>query len=141
MLWILAFHIIAVISWFAGLFYLPRLYVYHAMTNDALGDERFKVMEHKLYYYIMTPAGIAATVLGIWLLSYDWYGYLHTNWMLLKLALVAVLWVHHLFCHLYLIKFKYNKNTHSHVFYRWFNEVPTIVLITVVILAIVKPAL
>ena len=139
MLWIKAFHIIFVITWFAGLIYLPRLFVYHAMSQDAISHERFKIMERKLYYGIMTPSGILATILGIWLFLFNSQLYLHSMWMLLKLALVLVLWIYHFGCDYYRHQFLKQTNTHTHFFYRWFNEVPVVVLITVVILAIVQP--
>jgi putative membrane protein len=141
MLWVVAFHIIFVVTWFSGLFYLPRLFVYHAMTTDAISFERFKVMERKLFYGITTPSGILATLFGIWALSYNFQGYLSQPWMHLKLSLVALLWVFHIFCGKYVHDFKENQNRHTHLFYRWFNEVPTLLLFTIVILVVVKPIL
>ncbi len=136
MFWIKAFHIIFMVTWFAGLFYLPRLFVYHAMTDDGPGIERFKVMERKLYYGIMAPGGILTIVFGLWLwLGYEWSG----GWLHAKLALVAVLIAYHLWCGKLLNDFKHDRNTHSHVWYRWFNEFPTVILIAAVILAVVKP--
>jgi len=139
MLWIKALHIIFVITWFAGLFYLPRLFVYHAMSNDAISLARFKIMERKLYYGIMTPSGILATGFGIWLFCFNYQAYLHAGWMQLKLGLVAILWIYHLFCNQYRKRFQQDVNQHSHVFYRWFNEVPVVILIGVVLLVILKP--
>jgi putative membrane protein len=139
MLWIKAFHLIFVITWFAGLFYLPRLFVYHAMSQDTLSLERFKIMERKLYYGIMTPSGILATGLGIWLFCLNYAVYLTAGWMQFKLALVGSLWIYHLLCNHYRKKFKNDSNQHSHVFYRWFNEVPVLILIGVVLLVILKP--
>lgn len=139
MLWIKAFHVIAMVTWFAGLFYLPRLFVYHAMCTDEIGSERFKIMEHKLYYGVTTPGGIITIVLGIWLLSYNLSGYLQVGWMQVKLVLVALLIIYHIYCGKLLMDFKYNRNKYSHVFYRWLNELPTLVLIAVAILVIVKP--
>jgi putative membrane protein len=136
MLWIKTLHIIFVVSWFAGLFYLPRLFVYHAMAEDAAGRERFKVMERRLYYGIMAPAGILSVVFGLWLwLGYDWSG----GWLQAKLALVAILVAYHLWCGRLMDDFKHDRNTRSHVWYRWFNEVPTVLLIAAVILTVVKP--
>jgi len=136
MLWIKAFHIIFVVTWFAGLFYLPRLYVYHAMAEDTASHERFKVMERRLYYGIMAPGGILSIVFGLWLwLGYDWSG----GWLAAKLALVAVLIAYHLWCGKLMINFRDGRNTRSHVWYRWFNEVPTVILIAAVILTVVKP--
>lgn len=137
--WILALHIIAVVCWFAGLFYLPRLFVYHANTPDSIGYDRFLVMEHKLLYYITWPAGIITTLSGFWLLSLKWEYYAHQNWMHAKLILVLLLWLFHFYNGILLGKFKQHKNPFSHKFFRFFNEIPTIILIAVVILAIVKP--
>ena len=136
MLWIKAFHIFFMVTWFAGLFYLPRLFVYHALTEDAAGRERFKLMERKLYYGIMAPGAVLTIVFGTWL----WLGYgISGAWLHAKLALVAVLIVYHLWCGKLLNDFKHDRNTHSHLWYRWFNEFPVVVLITAVILAVVKP--
>jgi len=136
MLWIKAFHIIFLVTWFAGLFYLPRLFVYHAMAEGAAGRERLKVMERRLYYGIMAPGGILTVVFGVWLwLGYEWSG----GWLHAKLALVAALIAYHLWCGKLLKDFKYDRNTRSHVWYRWFNEFPTVILIVVVILTVVKP--
>lgn len=138
MLWIKAFHIIFMVTWFAGLFYLPRLFVYHAMTVDAISIDRFKVMERKLFFGIMTPGATLTILFGIWLLGYL-PGYLNTNWMLLKLALVLLLIVYHILCGVIVKLFKDNKNQRSHVWYRWFNEAPLLALIAIVILVVVKP--
>src|SRR5690606_4682257 len=118
---------IFLITWFAGLFYLPRLYVYHAMASDQISIERFKLMERKLYYGIMTPGGILTTVFGLWLLIPNLELYITFWWMQLKLLLVVVLWGFHLACGYYRKQFAQDKNQHSHIFYRWFNEIPTIV--------------
>ena len=139
MRWILAFHIIAIVAWFAGLFYLPRLFVYHADSSDTISDERFKIMERKLYRYIMTPAGILTTLLGLWLLGGAFRGYLSQHWMQLKLILVVLLWVYHLYCGRIVQHFKQNRNLYSSKFFRFFNEIPTILLIGIVIAVIVKP--
>lgn len=139
MLWILALHIIFVVCWFAGLFYLPRLFVYHADAHDKISIERFKVMEHKLYYYIMTPSGILATAFGIWLLSFNLSGYMQQGWMHAKLSLVIILWIYHWYCGRLLKTFKADENTRTHTFYRWFNEAPTLLLIAIIILVVVKP--
>lgn len=136
MLWIKAFHIIAVVTWFAALFYLPRLFVYHAMSEDAASIERFKVMERKLYRGIMTPSAIVAVTLGLWL----WLGFgFSGGWLHAKLALVTVLLGYHWYCGKLLRDFRDDRNRHSHVFYRWFNEFPVLILIAAVILAVVKP--
>lgn len=136
MLWIKALHIVFMVTWFAGLFYLPRLFVYHAMTTDTTSAERFKIMERKLYYGIMTPGAVLTVAFGLWL----WLGYGYSGgWLHAKLALVAILIAFHIYCNALLIAFKHDRNRHSHVFYRWINELPTIILIAVVILAVVKP--
>lgn len=136
MLWIKSLHIIFMVTWFAGLFYLPRLFVYHAMSEDSASNERFKIMERKLYYGITTPGGILTLVFGTWL----WLGYgFGGGWLHAKLALVAVLIVYHLWCGAMVGRFKRDENTRGHVFYRWFNEFPVLILIAVVILVVVKP--
>ena len=137
-LWIKTFHIIFMVTWFAGLFYLPRLFVYHAMTDDVISINRFKIMERKLFFGIMTPGAVLTILFGIWLLSY-FPGYLSTNWMLLKLALVLLLIIHHISCGVIVKNFKDDKNTYPHVWYRWFNEAPVLTLIAIVILVVVKP--
>jgi protoporphyrinogen IX oxidase len=136
MLWVKAFHIIFVVTWFAGLFYLPRLFVYHAMAEDAVGRQRFEVMERKLYYGIMAPGAVLSIVFGLWL----WLGYERTGaWLHAKLVLVAALIAYHLWCGKLINDFKQGRNTRGHVWYRWFNEVPIVILVLVVILAVVKP--
>ena len=136
MLWIKAFHIIFMVTWFAGLFYLPRLFVYHAQTADTAGQERFKVMERKLYFGIMTPGLVLTLVSGFWL----WLGYGYRGgWLHAKLALVAILIAYHAYCGKLLLDFRRDRNRHGHVFYRWLNEFPVLVLIAVVILVVVKP--
>ncbi|BAN33925.1 hypothetical protein SCD_n00076 [Sulfuricella denitrificans skB26] len=136
MLWIKAFHIIAVVTWFAALFYLPRLFVYHAMSEDAVSIARFKVMERKLYRGIMTPSAMLAVTLGLWL----WLGFgFSGGWLHAKLALVTVLLVYHVYCGKLLRNFRDDRNQHGHVFYRWFNEFPVLILVAVVILVVVKP--
>ena len=136
MLWIKALHIIFLVAWFAGLFYLPRLFVYHAMTEDAVGKERFKVMERKLYWGIMAPGAVLTVVFGVWL----WLGYGLTGaWLHAKLVLIALLVAYHLYCGKLLADFTRDRNTKSHVWYRWFNEVPTVLLFAAVILTVVKP--
>ena len=136
MLWIKALHIIFMVTWFAGLFYLPRLFVYHALTTDTVGSERFKVMERKLFYGIMTPGGVLTLISGVWLwLGYDYSG----GWLHAKLALVAVLIAYHVYCGRLMLDFRHDRNRHGHVYYRWVNEFPTLILIAAVILVVVKP--
>ena len=136
MLWVKSFHIIFMVTWFAGLFYLPRLFVYHTMSNDQASIDRFKIMERKLFYGIMTPGGIITVALGLWL----WFGYgIGGGWMHAKFALALILIGYHAWCWKLLLDFKYDRNIKSHVWYRWFNEVPVIFLIAMVILVVVKP--
>jgi putative membrane protein len=138
MLYLKAFHIIFVVTWFAGLFYLPRLFVYHAMSSDAVSIERFKVMERKLFWGIMTPSAVLAVGLGLWL----WFGYGYSGgWLHLKVALVVVLIGYHVWTGRAMLDFKHDRNTRSHIFYRWMNEAPVLILIAVVILVVVKPSL
>jgi putative membrane protein len=129
------------VTWFAGLFYLPRLFVYHAMTDsdDTRSHERFKVMERKLYYGITTPGGIATVVFGVWLLTYNPQYYFATGWLWTKLVLIGILVIYHLYCGVLVKAFKEDRNVHGHVWYRWFNEFPVLILIAVVILAVVRP--
>jgi len=141
MLWVKAWHIIFMVTWFAGLFYLPRLFVYHAMCVTAKPEDtaciaRFKIMERKLFYGIMTPGGILTIVFGLWL----WLGTGITGgWLHAKLVLVALLVAYHIYCGKLMLDFKHDRNRHSHVYYRWFNEAPVIALIAIIILVIVKP--
>ena len=137
-LWIQAFHIISIVTWFAALFYLPRLFVYHAMAEDEISNERFKVMERKLYRGIMNPSAIVAVGMGIWMLTLS-PGLLDTGWMLTKLGLVTALIAYHLLCGQLLQAFADDRNQRSHKWYRVFNELPVLVLVPVVILAVVKP--
>jgi putative membrane protein len=137
-LWIKALHIVSVVCWFAGLFYLPRLFVYHAQSQDSTSQERFVTMERKLYRGIMLPSMIATLVFGIWLMSLT-PGFLIQGWMHAKLTLVILLVGYHHMCGAQLKRFARGENTRSHVFYRWFNEVPVLILLAVVILVVVKP--
>ncbi|OGO97097.1 MAG: hypothetical protein A3F41_06440 [Coxiella sp. RIFCSPHIGHO2_12_FULL_44_14] len=139
MRWILSFHVIFMVAWFAGLFYLPRLFLYHTTSIDLISIQRFKMMEKKLFYFIMTPAALLATGFGLWLLILYWYYYLHAGWMLTKLFFVALLLAYHFYCGKLLNHFKHDRNPFSATFYRWFNEIPTVLLIIIVILAVVKP--
>ena len=135
MLWIKAFHIVFVTSWFAGLFYLPRLFVNHAMETNPDALSRLTLMERKLYRF-MTPLAILALGFGLWL----WLVYGITGaWLHAKLALVAGLVAYHLYCGKLMQDFKTGKNMRSHVWYRWFNEIPVLVLFVVIILVVVKP--
>ncbi len=139
MLWVKSFHIIFMVTWFAGLFYLPRLFVYHAMSEDRVCNERFKVMERKLYRFT-TPSMILTVFFGGWLLvDYAWAAYASSGWLHAKLLLVALLIVYHFYCGRLVKAFQEDRNRHSHVFYRWINELPVPILLAVVILVIVKP--
>jgi protoporphyrinogen IX oxidase len=136
MLWVKALHIVFMVTWFAGLFYLPRLYVYHAMSQDRPSLERFKVMERKLFWGIMTPGAVLTIVSGTWLwLAWGFSG----GWLDAKLALVALLVVYHVWCGKLMIDFRNERNSKSHVWFRWFNELPTLILFGVVILVVLKP--
>lgn len=140
MLWLKALHLIFMVTWFAGLFYLPRLFVYHAMSTDIVSIERFKVMERKLYYGIMTPGMILTFIFGIWMLAnYAWGVYHGSIWLHAKFCLLILLLIYHIVCGHWLLLFKYDRNPHSHVYFRWMNEIPVVFLIAIVILAVVKP--
>ncbi len=140
MLWIKALHIIFMVTWFSGLFYLPRLFVYHAMSNDRVSIERFKIMERKLYYGILAPGAILTIGTGFWLLyAYGWMLYKHSGWLHAKLFLVALLVIFHLYCGYLRKRFAKNKNRHSDKFYRWLNEFPVLILFSCVVLVVVKP--
>jgi putative membrane protein len=138
-LWLKAFHIISMVCWFAGLFYLPRLFVYHSMSDDAVSRERFCTMERKLYRGIMGPAMVATLVFGIWLISLNAKEYFSHGWMHAKLTLVVLLIGYHHVCGAQVKRFARGENGRSHVFYRWFNEVPVLILLAIVILVVVKP--
>lgn len=135
-LYIKAFHIIFMVTWFAGLFYLPRLFVYHAMSEDQISRDRFKIMERKLFYGILTPGAVLTAVFGIWL----WLGYgVSGGWFHTKLALVVILIAYHVYLGKLVNDFKHDRNRHGHVFYRWINEFPVLIIIPIVILAVVRP--
>lgn len=136
MLWVKSFHIIFMVTWFAGLFYLPRLFVYHAMSDDQTSIDRFKIMERKLFFGIMTPGAIITIVLGLWL----WLGYgIDGMWMMWKLLLVLVLIAYHIYCGKLMFDFKYDRNKHGHVFYRWLNEFPVVLIVPIILLVELKP--
>ncbi len=139
MLVVKSLHIIFMVTWFAGLFYLPRLFVYHALAtpDDRIGIERFKTMERKLYQGIMTPAATLTVAFGLWL----WLGYGITGgWLYAKLALVALLIAFHIYLGMLLRDFANNRNRHGHVFYRWLNEIPALpILVAIVFLVVMKP--
>ncbi|MDO5770102.1 MAG: protoporphyrinogen oxidase HemJ [Psychrobacter sp.] len=137
--WIKAAHVISMVCWFAAIFYLPRLFVYHAMSDDSISQQRFSIMERKLYRGIMTPSMIATWVFGLWMLTLGWDVYKSQGWLHAKLTLVVLLSAYHGACGFYRKKLIDNPQYKSHVFWRWFNEVPVLVLVAVVILVIVKP--
>ncbi len=138
MLWIKALHIIFMVTWFAGLFYLPRLFVYHADCHDEIGHQRFLVMERKLYA-IMTLGALLTIVFGLWLVL-GWHWPLTETWLQLKLLVVASLIAYHLWCARLIRQFRAGNNQHSGTFYRWVNEFPAITLIVIVFLAVLRPA-
>jgi len=140
MLWVKAFHIIAMVTWFAGLFYLPRLFVYHASSDDETSNQRFKIMERKLYFGIATPGAILTVLLGFWLIHLLGYSILSAFWLQAKLALVVLLVIYHIYCGKLLFDFKHDKNQHSHVWYRWFNELPVFILVVIILLVELQPA-
>ena len=139
MLVVKALHIIFVVTWMAGLFYLPRLFVYHAQATDRISIDRFKIMERKVYWGIATPGGVLALAFGLWL----WLGWFQAAgaWLHAKLGIVLLLVLYHLWCAKLLIDFREERNTRSHVWYRWFNEVPVLFLVAIVFLVVLKPAL
>jgi len=139
MLWIKAFHLIFMVTWFSGLFYLPRLFVYHTMSTDQISIERFKIMERKLYFGITTPGAIFTIIFGIWLLSFNPSIYMQSSWMYAKFGLVMLLIFFHIYLGKLLWDFKHNNNQHSHVFYRWLNEIPVIFLIGIILLVVIQP--
>lgn len=138
-LWLKALHIVAIVCWFAGLFYLPRLFVYHAMSEDQASQARFQIMERKLYRGIMMPSMIATLLFGIAMVAMNPGLFASGGWLHTKLALVVLLIGYHLMCGAQLKRFARNENNRSHVFYRWFNEFPVLLLLAIVILVVVKP--
>ena len=137
MQWIKAWHVIFVVTWFAGLFYLPRLFVYHAETVDAAGLGRFRVMERRLFA-ITTIGGLLAIAFGLWLLGRE-PALLGTGWLRAKLVLVALLVGYHAWLGMLVREFAMGRNAHSARWYRWFNEVPSLLLIGIVLLAVARP--
>ncbi len=137
--WIEVLHIISVVCWFAALFYLPRLFVYHAQAEDQISIERFKIMERKLARGIGNPAMLASLIFGLWLASLTPNYYLAQPWFLVKVSLVLLLIAYHGACWYLMLQFREDKNRHSHVFYRWFNEAPVLILIGIVVMVVVRP--
>ncbi len=138
MLWLKAFHIIFVVCWFAGLFYLPRIFVYYAASEQQAVREQLAIMARKLYRFV-TPFMVIAIALGVALIATNPGYYLTAPWMWLKLGGVAFLVVYHIICGRYVQSINDHRNRHNHVFYRFFNEIPVLFLFAIVILAIVKP--
>ncbi len=139
-MWLKAWHLIFMVTWFAGLFYLPRLFVYHAMSEDQISIDRFKIMERKLFYGIMTPGGILTIIFGVCiLLSNGLSVYDGAVWLHIKYVFILLLIGYHIYCWYLLQDFKNDRNKHSHVWYRWFNEVPVLMLIAIILLAVVRP--
>ncbi|MBB5187605.1 putative membrane protein [Zhongshania antarctica] len=138
MLWLKAFHIIAVICWFAGIFYLPRLFVYHAMSEDQATRDQLKIMERKLYRFV-TPFAILTVVFGALMIYQQPNYYLQAGWLQLKLVFVVGLIAYHLYCGHLVKVFASDQNQRRHVFYRWFNEAPVFALFAIVLLAVLKP--
>lgn len=142
MLWVKAFHLIFMVTWFAGLFYLPRLFVYHAqLSNTPSADyERFCIMERRLYRGIMMPSMILNIIFGLSIFHFNGFSaYAGQGWLHAKLSIIALLVVYHLYCGSMVRRFKHFTNPHSETYYRWFNEVPALALIAIVILAVVRP--
>ena len=139
-MWLKAWHLIGMVTWFAGLFYLPRLFVYHAMSDDQPSIDRFKIMERKLYNGITTPSAVITIGLGIWMLvDYAWVAFGTHLWLQIKIVLLLILVAYHLYCGKLVKDFKHDRNTRSHVWYRWFNELPVVLLIAIILLAVLKP--
>ncbi|HAG73200.1 MAG TPA: TIGR00701 family protein [Gammaproteobacteria bacterium] len=139
MLWVKAFHIVFVICWFSGIFYLPRLFVYHAMSEDQISKDRFVIMERKLFWGITTPSAVLTIALGSWLLTANAIYFMYQPWMHAKLGLVALIVVFHTYCWWYMKQLREETSMRGHVFFRVFNELPVFVLIAIVVLVVVKP--
>jgi putative membrane protein len=139
--WLKAFHIIFMVTWFAGLFYLPRIFVYHAMAEDTATREHLKIMERKLYKFV-TPLMWLMIGFGLWLMYVNgWNWFIVQTWLHIKLILVTILIGYHFYCGKIVKAFQDDKNVHNHVFYRWINEIPVLFLFAIVILAVIKQPL
>tara|TARA_Y100000768_G_C23923291_1_gene656112 strand:- start:500 stop:931 length:432 start_codon:yes stop_codon:yes gene_type:complete len=141
MLWFKAFHLIFMVCWFAGIFYLPRLFVYHAEPGiDAASNDRFKIMERRLYRGIMTPCMVLTIACGLGIFyTVGWAPYAKQVWLHIKLSFIAILVVYHFMCGVYLKRFASDSNSRSAFFYRVFNEVPVFILVPVILLATIRP--
>ncbi len=139
MIWVKALHVIFMVTWFAGLFYLPRLFVYHVDVQDEAGRRRFELMERKLFA-IMTMGGVLTLVFGIWmLLDYAWAAYGMAGWLHVKMMAVVLLVAYHAYCLKLMRDFRQGRNVFGATFYRWFNEFPVLILFVAVIMVIVRP--
>lgn len=139
MIWVKAFHVIFMVTWFAGLFYLPRLFVYHAESSDDISHQRFVVMEKKLFI-IMTMGAVLTVLFGLWMIyDYAWLAYSAAGWFHAKLTFVLLLLIYHMYCYRLMKTFAANNNSHSSRFYRLFNEVPVLMLFVIIIMVIVRP--
>lgn len=139
MLWIKSLHIISMVSWFAGIFYLPRLFVYHTMAEDSVSQQRFQTMERKLYFGIMLPSMVATILFGGWLIVFNAPYYLSAGWFHAKLTIVFFLIGYHHICGAHMKRFAKGENQKSERYYRFFNEIPVLFLVLIVILVVVKP--
>jgi len=139
MLWIKAFHIITMVAWFSGIFYLPRLFVYHTDAKDEISIARFKIMERRLYYGITTPSAVLTVILGTGLISLNFKMYMSMGWIHAKLALVVLLIIYHIYCGVLVNSFKHDNNKRGAAYYRWLNELPLLFLIPIILLAVVRP--
>ena len=139
MLWLKSIHIMGMVVWFSGLFYLPRLFVYHALCEDPIGNERFKIMERKLYYGITTPGAVITFIFGSWMVMRYPQLYVKSGWFHAKLLLVLILVLYHGYCGVLQARFARDQNRYSAVFYRWYNEFPVVLLMGIVVLVVVKP--
>ena len=137
-LWLKAIHVIFMVTWFAGLFYLPRLFIYHAMDENNASFDLFKVMEKRLFG-IMTIGAAVTVFFGVGLLSMNWGYLISSGWFMLKLVFIAALFGYHYWCYRIMLEFREGRNQRSHVWYRWFNEAPALALIVIVIMVVVKP--
>ncbi|WP_026375928.1 CopD family protein [Aestuariibacter salexigens] len=138
-LWLKALHIFVMLAWMAGLFYLPRLFVYHAMTTSQEAKQQFIIMERKLWWFV-TPFAILTLVFGIWLIiSYGAAWFAASTWLHVKIALMIGVYAYHFYLYKLLRDFAADRNRHGHKFYRVINELPVLVILAVVILAVVKP--
>lgn len=136
-LWIKALHVVFMVTWFAGLFYLPRLYVYHAMPENKASYELFKIMERRLFI-MMTIGGVLTTLLGLAMIAFSYQWLMVSGWFHVKLLFILGLFVYHYACYRIMLTFRNDLNQRNHRWYRMFNEVPSLVLIVVVILAVTK---